>query len=233
MVSFHDRNVVAIDLLCQGFNLQARSIWCTALAELTAEVAIAEDEHLPDAQQPRILPNIPLVSTITLNDALVSDTQGDTVFSMYNKVFLLMAIDAPQVAKALVILYNMALTHHLLGLQTGKSHFLQQALRLYGKAEAIFRSDVPPALRSETQILQMATYNNMGHIFSRMLDFQSATVALERLRSIMNNRLQLQEQQRPSTMEHPTSFAETLDFSFFMEAIVMSGNLFLIMAPAA
>mmetsp|Transcript_8289 Transcript_8289/g.10862 ORF Transcript_8289/g.10862 Transcript_8289/m.10862 type:complete len:217 (-) Transcript_8289:34-684(-) len=210
----HDRNVVAVDLLRQGLYVQARAILSTALSDLMVSV---EDQHA----QPNIVApaaSSQRISPIGIDDALPTDTNTESTFAMYKKVFLLDSNNSDDLTKAVVIFYNLGVAYHAMGLTSGNTHLLNQALRLYAKVDLVFHTQDPADTRYLT-LIHLATCNNMGHIFSILLNTLGVDASLDRIRSSL------------ATLQR--SGLDAPEMNFFMFLVLMGTNRFLTMAPAA
>jgi len=73
-----------------------------------------------------------------------------------------------------LLFYNLALSHHILGIKTGNSKKLQYALEAY-QISYSFLEQVKDKLPMEHMILQLlALLNNMGNIYATQFDTMSA-----------------------------------------------------------
>jgi tetratricopeptide (TPR) repeat protein len=113
-----------------------------------------------------------------------------TAYSMYNRALVLSddqddysLLVRYQHRTGAIILYNLALVHHNIGIHLGASTALPHALRLYEMAfEAI---DQQGASLVDVQILLLALLNNMGNIHTHLFHFENAQRCLENLRMVV------------------------------------------------
>jgi tetratricopeptide (TPR) repeat protein len=133
-----------------------------------------------------------------------SDT-GIAVYTMYNRALVLSSPedDDPQmlVRTRAVLLYNMALVHHNIGIHHGVLSSLWEALRLYELAldtldRHIPRECGPNGSMSNTALcfmwrmlnvekLLLAILNNMGNIHAYLLHLENTRACMESLRIVL------------------------------------------------
>ena len=112
-----------------------------------------------------------------------------TAFSMYNRALVLSRDqdDYSLVVKyrhrtSAIILYNLALVHHNIGVHLGISAALPHALRLYEMAQAEIDRG---ANFIDVQKLLLALYNNMSNIHTHLFHFENAGRCLSSLRVVL------------------------------------------------
>jgi tetratricopeptide (TPR) repeat protein len=113
----------------------------------------------------------------------------NTAYSMYNRALVLsrdLDDDALLVRNQhrthAIILYNLALVHHNIGVHLGVSAALPHALRLYEMAlETIDRG----ANFVDVQKLLLALLNNMGNIHTHLFHFENTRQCLSSLRVVL------------------------------------------------
>lgn len=113
---------------------------------------------------------------------------GGCVFPLFNRGMGMLPPDlnAPVtetvVGKAsILLLYNYALSLHLLGIQLGSSKYIRSALRIYEMATTVLLSDTPVGADEDLSVLLVATLNNMGHIYENLLIDNQAAATCFRL----------------------------------------------------
>lgn len=112
---------------------------------------------------------------------------GVRVFALYDKAFKIpqsfepSANELPDYRAAAIVLYNIGLCYHMIGLRSeGQKRHLRLALKQYQCAETLLASD---NLRPCDLHLAMAMRNNIGHIHSHFFETEQAHECLERLKS--------------------------------------------------
>eukprot|EP00934_Nitzschia_sp_Nitz4_P004914 Nitzschia sp. Nitz4//scaffold185_size43419//8532//9356//NITZ4_007295-RA/size43419-processed-gene-0.11-mRNA-1//1//CDS//3329539691//4904//frame0 len=82
-----------------------------------------------------------------------------------------------------ILLYNMALVYHNVGIHLGVSSSLWDALRLYESALVIIGTGTPQFPYSEKMLL--AIWNNMGNIHAHFFHTDNTTVCMNNLRRVL------------------------------------------------
>mmetsp|Transcript_12793 Transcript_12793/g.16766 ORF Transcript_12793/g.16766 Transcript_12793/m.16766 type:complete len:210 (+) Transcript_12793:91-720(+) len=209
MVSTHELSVTAVDFLQRGMYAESRSVLCHALSEVRDRV---DDEVKPKENLSRA------ITPISIGDVLTAGSNADSTFAMYKHAFLLVSINCDYLTQSLVHLYNMGLVYHALGLKSGNLCTLRQALGIYSRVNAILQSEDAHVL-CELSSLLLAACNNMGHIYSILLNVQGVASCLDQLQSTL--------------AIARASRASTQDMDFFLLPIVLGCESFLALAPAA
>jgi tetratricopeptide (TPR) repeat protein len=133
------------------------------------------------------------------------------------------------------VLYNMALLHHLRGLDQGKSVSLDKALHLYQAALAILaRCDLLESTSSiitchhSINLLHLALLNNSAQIYLQLFQRQDLDESISYMRYILDDTINSSPCCREENEEDDGDF-----YSFFvMSVMICSGDL-LNIAPAA
>jgi hypothetical protein len=125
-----------------------------------------------------------------------------------------------------VIIYNVGLAHHLVGLQNGESQVISRALEFYLMAYSAFKGQIK-FLRGKNHGLiigLMAISNNAGHIYAHSRSFALATICHNQLSFCLSTTISLHINDHPSLSEEYKIFF--LNVCFFQERSLVS-------APAA
>jgi hypothetical protein len=125
-----------------------------------------------------------------------------------------------------VLIYNVGLAHHLVGLQKGESQTISRALEFYLMAYNAFKGQIK-CLRGNNHGLTlglMAISNNAGHIYAHSRSFAEATICHNQLLFCLSTTLSLRTNANPSLSEEYKVFF--LNVCFFQEHSLVS-------APAA
>lgn len=146
----------------------------------------------------------------------------NTAYSMYNRALVLSEdqddcalLVTYQHRTSAIILYNLALVHHNIGVHLGVSAALPHALKLYEMAmETVDRG----ASFVDVQKLLLALLNNMGNIHTHLFHFEHTERCLNSLRVVLAASAQT------STMDDDYVF-------FFLNALFQGKEL--CFAPAA
>lgn len=169
-----------------------------------------------------------VLSPISLDDVLYPRDQGeratsDNCFRFFGSVFVLEGFEEIKGQKQLVVfimtvLYNLAVLHQEIGLGSENPRSLSVSFRLYHAALDWFSR---ATCELHVSFLEMALYNNLGHI----LAFFSDTNGVLRMRSKLFNLVELGPDEN-----------ETDHFgfrSFFRSSLVMVRNSANKLSPAA
>lgn len=117
----------------------------------------------------RSLTSLPEAAHSMYNRAMVlADNQGREPMSAQNQQRI-----------GAIILYNLALIHHNIGLHLGMSPALWQALRLYERALETLDSG---ASFNDAAKLLLAILNNMGNIHAHLFNYESTWACMNKLR---------------------------------------------------
>jgi hypothetical protein len=175
-------NNEAVALLCQGKHGEALNMFRQSLNSIRDHVGDAvmeEEDGAPPAAPP--LRSVPIASG--LDDD--SSSSAHNLFCFYNRAFELPGETgtatfslSEQMDFSKVILFNMGLTLHHKGLvsTTGgektTTQYLLKALAIYKTIVSLQGKEASSS--SFTNVLLMAVYSNMGHIYSHFFDRQEA-----------------------------------------------------------
>lgn len=217
-----DLNCQAIHLLTEGHFQRANVVLGSALQQLRqrADSTESSTDCVGKNEEFNFLYATPLT-----NDKF-EHIQGEFVF--YDKAFFVddlqracykINIDQQIEIATTVVLYNMAMTYHLHGIIKGESSALQKATHLYNLCvQALDEETLDHA--PMMQKLLLATYNNMGHIYSLFCDRDKVSSCKETVAAIMRgfNICYLSE--------------DEVDF-FHLSYLICSDSLELNTAPAA
>jgi tetratricopeptide (TPR) repeat protein len=114
-----------------------------------------------------------------------------TAYSMYNRALVLSRDQVDydllvqyQHRTSAIILYNLALVHHNIGVHLGFSAALPHALRLYEMAQETIDHRASN-VNTDVQKLILALLNNRGNIHTHLFHFESANQCLSSLRVVL------------------------------------------------
>lgn len=154
------------------------------------------------------------------SEPLSSEIASQGAHSMYNRAYILSEHqDSYQQSTCGILLYNIALMNHNIGIHWGVSAALSQALRLY-QASLESLDDQRWRESIDIQKVKLATLNNMGNIHAHLFQFEKTQKCLKKLRMAL--------------LEPSTSMVEMLDEDitfFFLNSLFQGKELLL--APAA
>ena len=211
IATMNNRAVLA---LCQGHCMEAITLLRSTLECIQNLLdSIAWEKISCEVSLPLRSP-IAFVENVDLNAV-----SPNNKFDVYTSAFFLPDItdDCITIEAVVITLYNLGLTHHLLGLRNNKTEHLQAALRYYKRALAAHAS------RSSNEYCQLSVVlgciTNMGHLyshFSRIQEIESCCNMLETF---------LQSQQASTISEE--------DLDFFFSGMVFCQTFSCRMAAAA
>ena len=183
-----DVNSNAILQLLEGEQEEAVSLLHAALNTSRAQLQAAGPrlrESLSQNYEAMICP-------VSLEDAMytpsVTTVAPCDTFCIYRSVFSIEGPDCEEDALApevtAVILYNMAVVHHELGYDTSDKVCLDKALQLYNICRSVL-SQTKQAKQSKLSIdltlLDLALLNNMGQIYSVLLNHEQSLLLQQSL----------------------------------------------------
>ena len=160
------------------------------------------------------------------SEPLSSEIASQGAHSMYNRAYILSEHQDScslqvkhQQSTCGILLYNIALMNHNIGIHWGVSAALSQALRLY-QASLESLDDQRWRESIDIQKVKLAILNNMGNIHAHLFQFEKTQKCLHKLRLAL--------------FEPSTSMVEMLDEDitfFFLNSLFQGKELLL--APAA
>ena len=184
-------NRQAIELLQDGQYSEASALFREALSQLLSQM-IEETQGLRLEDNIKFRPVLVRESTGPSSEKL--HYQDGNAFSLYDRAFLfdavadaeatLLTTEKYQNIMSAILLYNLGLTYHLMGMQnlTSLDTNLKKALKLYTMildiADKCQDDDV-------SNIFFLAAWNNMGHVHSQFCDEREVQRCLECLRSVL------------------------------------------------
>jgi hypothetical protein len=182
----------------------------------------AELPTMMDSDVGTILKEKSLRSHIHVEPTCSFASSPSTAFSMYNRALVLSddqddysLMGTCQHRTSAIILYNLALVHHNIGIHFGVSAALPHALRLY---EMSLETIDQGANLVDVQRLLLAILNNMVNIHAHLFNFENTQKWLNKLRVVLA----------------ASSYAMAMDedYVFFFLNALFQGKV-LVFAPAA
>jgi hypothetical protein len=186
----------AVACLCAGYSVEAMTLLQVSLSKLRSKFAESRESgpKVSDVDEsekrgeefedgPTVTPSGRIDRSECPTVGLVQDT---SFLTMYRQAFLAQ-VDAlsgdDDSALSAVVLFNMALLHHMQGLADGTSEALERANRLYSMAVDIVRVFDSP---KGTRLLLLALHNNLAHISSLLFRTNEMIDHLEQMRCILS-----------------------------------------------
>jgi tetratricopeptide (TPR) repeat protein len=178
-------NTNAVHLLSSDGNAQgAIKVLREALTALRQMLLVSIDTGPDNVQD-----GYKLQSVSVKQDDFTSSFQDDNSFHLFSRAILVEGcgqVFAPSDYLlnriSMVVTYNLGMAHHLLGTRNGKKQ-----RRNYTKALAMYK--VAYTLKKEytdnRDLVYLAVFNNMGHIYSHFWDKQSTHRCLEGMHSVL------------------------------------------------
>mgnify|MGYP005850513085 CR=1 FL=1 len=199
-------NNAAVAKLAEGNHNEAIKLIKICLINLKANLDVKADNNsekrgidigIGDFRSP-LIQSVPVCDQMTSNS--LSARSSDNLFSFFTGAFVFEnALEIHQQSPHLIIvlLYNFALSFHLLALQLQLQHqhegkrdkdsqcYLTQAKNMYQSAlDMICREREEEDLEQLTSIL-MATTNNLGHVHSHFLNFAETRECVQLMSYLM------------------------------------------------
>eukprot|EP00549_Striatella_unipunctata_P009765 CAMPEP_0118684682 /NCGR_PEP_ID=MMETSP0800-20121206/6791_1 /TAXON_ID=210618 ORGANISM="Striatella unipunctata, Strain CCMP2910" /NCGR_SAMPLE_ID=MMETSP0800 /ASSEMBLY_ACC=CAM_ASM_000638 /LENGTH=247 /DNA_ID=CAMNT_0006581439 /DNA_START=26 /DNA_END=769 /DNA_ORIENTATION=+ len=179
----------AIEAMMEAINLsQSHGIYprIVELGPLTRDKRIAEAiMKLDECYSAKV------ASSGSSSQFQASPRPSDTTFMYRSPVRLappkVLENPAESTDKSFIILYNLAIAHHLIGLKKSSTNTLEKALNLYGMAQDLLISGQGsfPAASPLIARVVMAILNNMGHIHYELGRYEEATTFVNELSRTM------------------------------------------------
>jgi hypothetical protein len=184
----------AVACWCAGYSVEAMTLLQVSLSKLRSKFAESRDtgpkandiESAKQGEEFEAGPTVMPCGRIACAEGPTAGDAKDTSFlTMYKQAFLVQ-VDAlssdDDSALSAVVLFNMALLHHVQCLTDGTSEALERANRLYSMAvDIVLVFDSPKG----TCLLLLALYNNLAHISSLLFRTDEMIDHLEQMRRIL------------------------------------------------
>lgn len=183
----------AVQLMTVGSFKEASQAWSCALLQLVPHLQRPEwDDIISEATSSS---GELVAQAIDVSCGLVS-SDDDRIFSVFPRSFVYVCSDSAQqmwtledyriVAASTV--YNLALTHHLQGLQgAGSRRDLNKALQAYGSARELLSLTPSEAAAApeDLKLLYLAIANNEGHLCEQAFETDRVDVCLNQLHEVL------------------------------------------------
>jgi hypothetical protein len=176
-----------------------------------------------------------IVFSLALFEGSAASSVHDDVFVLFNRALHIHSEIPEEMVQtsglysrlmSAVLLYNVGLAHHLLGLQTSDSHVLLRSLEYYSMAYKTFSDVQVKSMGEKPNFLAlgfMALANNMGHVHAHFLNFARTDTCNRQLSLLLSSLHSAKEAPYLSDEEFAVFFQ---NLSFFKESVLLS-------APAA
>lgn len=222
----------ATKLLRQGLKIHLNEIVRKGKLETsTAADYPSSHERHPTVKWSPFNQEVPkLVTTVKISEMdSVSTVSGEHIFLFFNRAFTidLSATEGvnPETYKYLttaVLLYNMALSYHERGCQTGESKLLDRALYFYDLAFKTVHENLRRCEHCEFgRFILLATANNLGHIYSQQYDLKRTRDCRDLLPELL------------SRVSLETTVMDEEEYVFFFIAMYYFQDVEVIVAAAA
>jgi tetratricopeptide (TPR) repeat protein len=178
-------NANAVNLLSSNGNAQgAIKVLREALTALRQMLLVPFDTHPDNARESCKLRSV----SVKLDDS-TSSFQDDNSFHLFSRAILVEGCGQAMAPSdyllnriSMAVTYNLGLAHHLLGTRDGNKQ-----RRNYTKALTMY--EVAYTLKKEyadnRDLMYLAVFNNMGHIYSHFWDKESIHRCLEGMHSVL------------------------------------------------
>mmetsp|Transcript_22525 Transcript_22525/g.46965 ORF Transcript_22525/g.46965 Transcript_22525/m.46965 type:complete len:219 (-) Transcript_22525:165-821(-) len=216
LVPVSQRNNHGVNLLIQGHADPAAQVFRQALTWTRQAAQQQQDVNavlaVADPAMERTLPmDLPFVS---------HDFVHETSFTMYCKAFSVEEHEDDLNVLSAVLLYNIAVSFHAMGVSRGSAQNLHRASHLYTRAYSVLATLPHQVPLRQRGTLLMASVNNLGHVCALLGDDHGAATSFHQLRSL-------------TIVVRDTTVGVT-DLSFFLMAVITENeDLDLLMAPSA
>jgi hypothetical protein len=178
-------NANAVNLLSSDGNAQgAINVLREALTALRQMILVTIDTDQDNVQE-----YYKLRTVSTQLDDFSSSFQDDNSFHLFSRAILLEGYWLTLAPSgrllnliSMVVTYNLGLAHHLIGMQNGNNQ-----RRNYTKALTMYKMSytLKKMYADNRDLLYLAVFNNMGHIYSHFFDKQSTHRCLEGIHFIL------------------------------------------------
>ena len=191
-------NNTGIKNLQRGFFAEAVRSFRMAMQCLTDKMHVQTyDEFLQeqqDCQEEEQMPVYP-VPLVTVDASTILQASPHNALELYQTAFLFAKMDDSHLAQDLqseisaILLYNLAVTHHLAGLarQECSAENLEQAMHYYKLSMTIFKSHSDLQFDDSCFTVVLGILANMGHIFVHFAAANQAAVCLQRMEEILDS----------------------------------------------
>jgi len=191
-------NAHAASLLSQGEMTEASKAWSYSLRQVLPLVLETSEETEFGAMPESSVVKDHGIILQCMRDMPKVESSDERVFSLFPHAFHYSKCESSQNAAcnleetrqvAACIVYNIALCHHLLGLQGACNRVqLNKALTAYKAARDLLYSTTSDitASNENTKILALAIANNEGHILDHLFEKEQAKQCLQQLRYILS-----------------------------------------------
>jgi hypothetical protein len=188
-----DINKNGVDLMREGSFRKALTLFRCALQRLLADKK--SDEPPQDEKESRAFLLVRSVSSREL--AFVSKMSSinyreQHAFSLFDQAFVIESTTDEKLLSwgmkrnraLVVVLYNMALTHHLMGVRNANDQKknLKRSMRYYQMAMEVLRRNKDI---DQKKLMFLAVSNNMGNIYSHAFDTTRAQSCLDSMASVL------------------------------------------------
>lgn len=181
-------NDEGVYVLQHGTFRQAISVFHNALKGLLSQInAGGSDDAEPPSPSEKFRPYPPLVECLSLEQVVSSPSyqENSTIFIFDQALVFHLSDDDSDRCQNLAsaaLLYNIALSHHMMGVTSGVNDIsLHQALRFYKMALAVCMSKS----FSSISTVQLAIVNNMAAIHSALMEPREAETCMRHLSSLL------------------------------------------------
>jgi tetratricopeptide (TPR) repeat protein len=185
----------AVNLMLQGSFQEAIPFFLSALRELHRIAVVQrqnmnmdpiddDDDNSVSRNFVREFISIPLGDTLSY--LRPSIYQNQDAFFIFDRAFLIDSSDLASIYSSegqhyttTILLYNMGLAYQLMGMQDSRSQHknLKKAVKIYQMAATILVAN---------DLVSLAVWNNMGHIYSQLCETQKSQSCLDSLQKGLN-----------------------------------------------
>ena len=188
-------NAQAVDMLRRGDYRQANSLLAKALHGVVAKISGPDHDNFNESESLLDSDRSPdALSSVRLDDR-IHNLEDNNVLLFYNHAFVVRGDDDQILVSnereswiSAVLLYNMAMSYHLMATTTSSQQcrFYNTALKLYASAWCLLTSEFPIQSKDK-MLLTMALLNNKAHLHACFHDGGKAYICLEWLQCSLEN----------------------------------------------
>jgi hypothetical protein len=190
-ISILDINKNGVDLMRDGSSRQALTLFRCALQRLVEDRKNNAPQDEIESGASFMVRSVSSREVTCMSKLSSPNCREQHAFSLFDKAFVIKSADEKVLSSEMyrnrtlvVVLYNMALTYHLMGIRDANDQKknLKRSMRYYRMAMEVLErnNDI-----DRKKIMSLAVSNNMGNIYSHLFETTKAQICLERMASAL------------------------------------------------
>jgi hypothetical protein len=189
--SILDINRKGVDLMREGSSRQAVTLFRCALQRLLDGGTNNAPQEGKESSASLLVRSVSTREVACMSKLSSLNYIEQQAFSLYDRAFVIKSADEKVLFSEtnrsrtlVVVLYNMALTYHLMGVRDANDQKknMKRSMHYYRMAMELLRrnSDI-----DQKKILYLAVSNNMGNIYAHLFETTRAQICLDRMASTL------------------------------------------------